>query len=245
MHFDPGHRRLDRRRLEVEQADRRGADQDEPAAKAIRRHGALQHILGRNEAGRIVLVEMHPELTVLIGRHFEARYRHGLHAGIVDAHQDGARLGDDPQHLHGERGHQRALRLHDHRHQADDAVALGIDREQAAAGRGHLDRRNVAQDSGKGHQIRRRIGSANGEAGLQRRLARRRRGRGRGAGLTDHDTRVLDRIGQNVVVARQAVELGAGVRVDTAETLFGDRRRHAVRFRKDDVEADDDRPRAG
>ena len=90
MHLDARHCRFDRRRLEVEKADRRRADQDEPAAQPVRRHGALQHVFGRNVTRRIVLVEMDPQLTVAVGRHFEARHRHRLHAGLVDAHQDGA-----------------------------------------------------------------------------------------------------------------------------------------------------------
>ena len=51
---------------------------------------------------------------------------------------------------------------------------------------------------------------------------------------------MLDRIGQNVVVARQAVELGAGLGVDAAKALLRDRRRHAIRLGEDDVEADGD-----
>ena len=145
---------------------------------------------------------------------------------------------DDPQHFHGQRRHQRALRLHDDRDAADDAVVLRIDREQSAAGRGFLDRRHVAQHSGKRHQIGRRIGTANGEAGLQRHFARRLRRRRRRAGFADDDARLLDRIGQNLVVARQAVELGAGLRVDAAKAMLGDRRRHAVRLGEDHVKTD-------
>ncbi len=49
---------------------------------------------------------------------------------------------------------------------------------------------------------------------------------------------MFDRIGQNVVIARQAIKLGAGFGVDTAKALLGDGGRHAVRLGEDDVETD-------
>ena len=56
---------------------------------------------------------------------------------------------------------------------------------------------------------------------------------------------MFDRVRQNFIVARQAVELGAGFRIETVEALLGDRRRHAVRLGKDDVEADGERAELG
>ena len=51
------------------------------------------------------------------------------------------------KHLECQRRHGLALRLHDHRHAPHDAVALGLDREQAAPGGGMLQHRHVAQQA--------------------------------------------------------------------------------------------------
>jgi hypothetical protein len=58
--LDARHRRLGRRRLEVEEPDRGGADQDQPAAKAVGVGPAVEHVLGRDEAAPVVMREMHP-----------------------------------------------------------------------------------------------------------------------------------------------------------------------------------------
>ena len=239
MDLDAGHRRLDRRGLDVEEADRRGADEHQPAAKTVGRRAPVQHIGGRNVARRIVLVEMHPELAVAVGRQFKAGHRDRAHAGFVGANQDGAGAGDDAQHFQGQRRHQGILRVHDHRDAADDAVALGLDREQPAPGGRLLDRRNVAQQSGKRHQERARIGAEDGETGLQRRFGfAARRGRRR-TGLADHDAAGLfDGVGQDLVVARQRRELVAGRRIEAAEARRRQCRRHAIGLGENDVEAD-------
>ena len=44
------------------------------------------------------------------------------------------RAGHHPQHLETQGRHHRALGPQHHRHPPDDAVALGLDREQAAPG---------------------------------------------------------------------------------------------------------------
>jgi hypothetical protein len=48
-------------------------------------------------------------------------------------------------------------------------------------------------------------------------------------------------VGQRLVVARQAIQLGPGFGIDAAKASLRDRRRHAVGLRKDDVESDRDR----
>ncbi len=185
---------------------------------------------------------MHPELAVAVGRHFQSADRHRAHACFVGADQDGAGVGDEPQHLHGQRRHQHILRLHDHRYAAHDAVAFRVDGEQSASGGSLLDRRHVAQQSGKGHQKRPRIGAANGEAGLQRRLGIRSRRDDRRAGFADDDyAGALDRVGEHHVVAGKAVEFLSRLRVDATETGGGYGRRHAIGLGKHDVEADGDR----
>jgi hypothetical protein len=71
VHLDAGHSRLDRRGLSVEEADRRSADEHQPAAHAVGVDAAVQHIRRRNETRRIVLVEMDPELPVAVGGHLK------------------------------------------------------------------------------------------------------------------------------------------------------------------------------
>ena len=223
VHLDAGHRRLDRRGLDVEQADRRGADEHQSAAQPVRSQPPLQDVLGGYVTRRIVLVEMHPELAVAVGRHHQPRHRHRLHAGLPGVHQDGAGVADDAQHFHGQRRHQRALRLHDHRDAADDAVAFRIDRKQSASGRRLLDRQHIAQQPGKAHQKRRRVGADDGKSGLQRQFRLRARLRRRRSGLADHHVRVLDRVGQHLVVAGKAVEFCAGRVIEAAEAFRGNR----------------------
>ena len=127
MNLDAWNRGVDRRGLQIEQPDRRGADQNEPAVQPIRRHPALQNVLGRDVTRRIVFVEVDPELPVAVGRYFEAGHGDRPDAGVVDPHQYGAGTGDHAQHFHRQRRHQSALRLHDHRHAADNSVAFRID----------------------------------------------------------------------------------------------------------------------
>jgi hypothetical protein len=90
------------------------------------------------------------------------------------------------------------------------------------------------------HQERRRIGPLDGEAGLQRHLGLRARRRYRRAGLADDDAGLLDRLRQDLIVARQAGELLARLRVEAAEAFGGNGGRHAVRLGENDIEADDD-----
>lgn len=45
------------------------------------------------------------------------------------------------------------------------------------------------------------------------------------------------RVGQRLVIAWQGVEFGAGFGVNAAKASFRDRRRHPIRFWKDDVES--------
>src|SRR6202030_4083341 len=88
VHFDARHDRLDRRGLEIEQAARRGADENELAAQPVRGQLSLQHILGGYITRGVAFVEMDEDLATLVGRNFEAAYGHRLHAvaGRVDMH---------------------------------------------------------------------------------------------------------------------------------------------------------------
>jgi len=82
---------------------------------------------------------MHPDPAAIVGRYRQPAYPDRLDTRFVGAHLDRARAGDDAQHFHGQRRHQHVLRREDHRHPTDDAVAVRIDRKDAAAGRRLLD----------------------------------------------------------------------------------------------------------
>jgi hypothetical protein len=95
--------------------------------------------LGERESGTArleeVRTEMHPDATVLVGRQFQTRHRNGANSRFVRPDQDGARVGNDAEHVEGERGDDLSLRLHHDRHAADDAVTLGTNAKQPASGR--------------------------------------------------------------------------------------------------------------
>jgi len=180
---------------------------------------------------------MHPELAIAVGRYFQTGDRDSLDTGLVDADQNGARTGDHAQHFQAQRRDQAALRFHDDGDAADDAVTFRIDRKQAPTCGRLFDWRHVAQEPTKSHQIRARIRAANGKAGLQRRIRRGYRfGSGRTC-LAYHHPRMSYRVGQRLVIAWQGVEFGAGFGVNAAKASFRDRRRHPIRFWKDDVES--------
>jgi hypothetical protein len=73
---------------------------------------------------------------------------------------------------------------------------------------------------------------------LQRRFRRRFGFEDRRTGLSHHDARMLDGVGQRIVITWEAVELGAGLGVDATKAALGDRWRHAVGFGEDDIETD-------
>ena len=107
----------------------------------------FQHIDRRNIDRRIVAGKMNPELAVVVGRNLKALDADALDAGLVGLDQDRVGAGGDPQHLELSDGMVCALRLHDHRHPPHDAVAFGLDREQAAPGGRLLQHRHVAQQA--------------------------------------------------------------------------------------------------
>jgi hypothetical protein len=51
--------------------------------------------------------------------------------------------------------------------------------------------------------------------------------------------------GQRVVVARQVIQFGSGFGINAAKASLRDRGRHAIGFRKNDVESDRDRAKLG
>ena len=116
MDLDAGHGRIERRGLDVEQPDGRGADQHQLAGDPIGGDAALDHVLGRHVAGRVVRREMDPELAVAVGRNFEPGHRDAFDAGGVGADQDGAGSGRPRAASRGSAPARRCpAGLHDHR----------------------------------------------------------------------------------------------------------------------------------
>src|SRR5262249_38236316 len=99
MDFDPRHVGLSERRLDVEQTGRPGADESQPAPKAVRGHPSVKNVSRRHGTLRIALVEIDPEPTPAIGRHFEAGYRHRFYACLIGANQNRSGTADDPKHF--------------------------------------------------------------------------------------------------------------------------------------------------
>src|SRR6202044_4102017 len=105
--------------------------------------------------------------------------------------------------------------LHDYRRAAHDAVALLGHGEHATPSGGAFDRPNIAKQGRIIIEETTGIGTEHGIAGF-RRAVWRSHGPRRGRRLADNDTRFFDRVGENLVVARQAVEFGAGRAVEVA-----------------------------
>ena len=208
------------------------------ARHAIRGDAAFQHIDGGDVARLVVRREMHPKLAVAVGRHLKAGQRDALDAGRIHPDQDGAGAGRHPQHLEGQRRHDLALRLHDHRHAPHDAVALGADAEQPAPGGGVFEDRNVSQQP---REVEHERTSDRRRASRRRPAAAAHRACGcdrRQAGLAEHDPRLLDRVGHDLIVARQRAQLVPGFLVEIAKDVRRERRRQPVGLGEDDVEGD-------
>ena len=105
MHFHARDALAKRGGLEIEQPQSRYADEDEFVAKKLGRGLSGKHILGRDEALRIVTPEIHVQRAVGLDRN---RRRtdvevHVLAALVVDAQL--LRAGGDANHLHRKRRH--------------------------------------------------------------------------------------------------------------------------------------------
>ncbi len=236
--LDARHGRGHRRGLDVVQPGRGGADQHQLAGDLARRHGVVEHVGCRDIDRGIAAGVMHPELAVLVGRDLDALEADGADAGLVGANQQRRRSRDDPQDLEAERGHDVALGAHDHRHAADKAVALGLDGEQATAGSDLLDDGHVAQQAGEFEQeffgvlLADRRDAGEGKRLVELGLDHRQ------PGFAEDHVRALDRFREDLVVARQLAQPGAGGIVQIAH-LAGDQIRiEPVRFGKHHVEAD-------
>ena len=184
---------------------------------------------------------MNPELAVAVGRNLEARHGHALTPGVIGSDEQRAGAGHHPQHFQGQRRHDRALRLHDHRHAAHDAVAFDADGEQAAPAAGLLKDRHVAQQAGVIQKIGPRIvahGRNPHRTALAHRSARPRKAA---------RTRQAPRANCRSASAKTASLLGSARSfssrsiVEIAESIGGDAGRHPVGLGEYDVERDDER----
>ncbi|MGY4457312.1 hypothetical protein ACVWYI_001272 [Bradyrhizobium sp. LB13.1] len=201
----------------------------------------VEHVGGRDVDRGILAGIVHPQLTVPVGRNLHAPQTHGPHTGLVGPDKQRRRARDDAQNLEAERGHDHALGAHDHRHAPDQAVALGPDREEAAAGCDLLDDGHVAQEAREFEQEA--FGALltdRRDAGEGQRLVDLG-GYGVLPGLAQHHARALDRFGQDLVVARQLAQLGAGGIVQIAHLARDDIGVEPVGLREHHVEADRDR----
>ena len=238
MDFDARHRRIDRGGFQVEQAGRRRSDQHQPARHAVRRDAPLDHVNRRNKAIVIVRSKVNPQPAVAVGGHFQPGHGHAFDACFVHPDQNCSGARDHPQHFEAQRGHDVALRHHDHRHPPHDAVALGGDAEKPAPGGRALKGRYVLQQSRELEQKRCRISSDRSHAG-SRTLRVGLRDRDGQAGLADHDLRLAHRVGHHLIVAWQRPELASGRLVEVAEGVRRELRRQPVGFGKNHVEGDD------
>ena len=135
--------------LRSQQSYRRRADQHELARDLFGRDAPLKHVGCRDIDRRIVGREMNPKLAVAVGRNLESFDGNALDTRLVGFDENGVGPGRHTQYLETQRGHGGALRLHDHRHSPNDAVALGLDRKQTPPGGRLLQNWRVAQQSGK------------------------------------------------------------------------------------------------
>ena len=153
MDFHAGHGARNRRGLDVVEADRRRADEHQLAGDHVGRD-VLSSTLMAEHRSRHRCGRMDPELAIMVGRNLEALDADALDAGRLGRDQDRAGAGGHAQHLERQRRHGLALRQHDHRHPPHDAVALGLDREQAAPGGGCSSTGTLRSSPGKSNRKR-------------------------------------------------------------------------------------------
>jgi hypothetical protein len=200
MDLDAGNHCIERCRLGVEQADRRGADQHQMPCDHAGLHRAIEHVGCRDIDAGIALGEMHPDPSFAVGGNLQTLDRNALDAGAVGFDQDRVGAGDGAQHLEAQRRHDYALRLHHHGHAAHETVALLTDREQAASHGGLFQQVDIPDQSGKRQHERLRIAAEHGQSRQGQRLVEFRNDIGQ-AGLAKHHAPAPDGVGQHLIVA--------------------------------------------
>ena len=209
VHLHPRQERRQRRRLDVEQARRRSADEDKVVGDRLGRRGAVENLVGGNVLRRIGLGEIHPDAAVGVGAdRRQAADAQPLDADVVaglDQHRPLPR--GEAQHLDAERGIEVPLHVQDHRHAADHAVGLRCDGEHPVPGGGVIDLRNVAQEAAVVFHPAGKPVAEHRHRGLGR--VRRHRPVERKAGLAEDDAGMADRLGEQGVVGGQRLQLAA------------------------------------
>ena len=169
VNLDTRHRRIDRRGLDIVEPHRRGPDQHQLVRYLFVRNGSVEHVGCRNKDRRIVARKVNPELAVAIGRNLQTPDGDALDTGFFGSDDDRRSNSCHPQYFKTERRHDGALGPQQHRHPPDNAVALGLDRDQTASGRRCFQNADIAQQAGKFEQERRGILSAHRDPGHRQR----------------------------------------------------------------------------
>ena len=189
---------------------------------------------------------MNPKLANLVGWNIKSPDSNAFDAVPVVFGENCRASRDDPKHFKAQRRHHVTLRLQHHRHPADDAVALGHNRHQTAAGRDLFESRDVAQQTGKLEEAR--FGP--------RFIAKRRKPR-KGkvivdfrnhlveAGFAEHHAGAPDGIGQGLIVTWQSAQPAPGQFIQVAHVIGQDVRVEPVGFGKYHVERNDNRAEIG
>jgi hypothetical protein len=148
--------------------------------------------------------------------------------------------------------------IHHDRHPADHSVPIRPDAEQPASGRRLFKLRKIVKHVREADQVGPGIGAEGGEGGFGQRLGRTCIHRV-GARAPEHHASPADRIGENLVVARQLQQSLPRGFVHVAKMRHGLVGGRAVRFGKNHIERDrrglqlvqtgqqisEDRPRPG
>ena len=238
MDFDPRHEGMKRRGADIEKHGRRGADQNQLVGQRGPRHLAGHNVPGGEGLLRLPRPIAHPKASLGIGRHGGESFRDLDLPDAVFVREDAIviRIRDnDPQELKNQTGQHLALDIEDHGHAAHDAVTLGPERNHTHRQSGAFQLRDVAQHvgvtqkEGFGVGTHGRIGRAFDGFEVSAQPARRR-------GLGQHHRTVAQSFGEDLVIARQLLELLAHRIVQIPEVVGIKPRRHTVGLGKDNVQ---------
>ncbi len=182
---------------------------------------------------------MNPKLAIAVGRNLETLDADAHDPGPVGLDEDRVGAGDYAQHFETQERHGFALRLQDHGDPPDNAVALGIDREQAAAaGRLFQDRR-IAQQARKLDHEALRVFTQHCQPRRRKRLVQFPHHRGK-PGFAQHHAGMPHRIREDLIIARQRPQLLSSYLVEIAKAVCCHVGVEPIGLREDDVEGDHD-----
>jgi hypothetical protein len=185
------------------------SNQDDLAGNAVRGDGPVEHILCGHIDVPLMSAEMHPQLASVVGRQLKAG-RNGLHLFdpcLVGQDADCLRPKADAQHFQTQCWHNLPASHHDDGHAAHDAIALGIDAEEAATCRGFFQGWRVDQQMRKLEQPARWIERFPCHRCTRDAAQVALIDRCRNARLPEHDPRLADRGGEHIIITRQGVQL--------------------------------------